>query len=389
MSIGILTFHSQLNYGGVLPALALRKVVETLSGKATEVITLWHDPRNTALLGKTDNPNLPWFARWRNRRRAKKRPYGQKEWQLRREKTESLLIAAMGLSKETYRRPTDLASLKPYETVVVGSDQVWNPFFSLTGGPERNPYLGVTLPSAQDRVAYAASFGVADVPKEMYAGYRAALSHFRVITVRESSGSTLCARLCDMPPPPVVLDPTLLLEREAWKTLCAGRTIPERPYVLAYWLDGFDAVRRDWLVALSERLGLPIVLLLSGPVATDPEVPGHVTARFDADPLDFVTLVAHSEGVVTDSFHGMIFATLFERKGAFFLPQDPNDGTGPKRFRDFLSRYDIDGVCHDLGRLNSGAFPPEALAFVPLIPNTTKLMEDRQASLRALREMLP
>ena len=50
MKIGILTFHSQLNYGGVLQCWALKKALEDMGHEAV-VIDRWIDPKNARLNG--------------------------------------------------------------------------------------------------------------------------------------------------------------------------------------------------------------------------------------------------------------------------------------------------------------------------------------------------
>lgn len=156
MKIGLLTFHRQLNYGGVLQALALRDTLAELSSDEVETIDLWMNPRDTPLLGKVRNPNLPLYARLRNWWRARRRPFGRKAFELRREKTIRLLHGRLHLSAEQYRTSEDLRRLPAYETVVVGSDQVWN--YDLVRAFPTNPWLTAEFPEGQDRIAYAASF---------------------------------------------------------------------------------------------------------------------------------------------------------------------------------------------------------------------------------------
>ena len=50
MKIGILTFHSQINYGALLQVYAMQRVYEAL-GHDVVVLDRWLDPANGHLLG--------------------------------------------------------------------------------------------------------------------------------------------------------------------------------------------------------------------------------------------------------------------------------------------------------------------------------------------------
>ena len=389
MRIGILTFHDQLNYGGVLQAFALREKAAELSKSSVEMIHLWHDPRDATLLGKEYNPNVPIFSQWRNRLKAKKRPHGRVEFANRRKKTKELIYSKLNLSKEVYRTARDLKKLPLYDTVIFGSDQVWNPFFEPpTGAPEKNAYLGTFLPETQKRVAYAASFGVSDLPSEMYKPYQRQLEKFSYVTIREASGATLFQKIMGGEKPDVVLDPTLLLSPEQWRSIVSTRPRPTKPYLLSYWLGSPSKERLDWLEALSDCMGIPIVLLVARPQKIDLEIPGKIMPCYDADPFDFVALIEGCEGIVTDSFHGMIFATLFEKKGAFILPSDPANASGPSRFTDFLKRYEINDAIYDAEKFIAGEIPVESLKLAPLKVNQEIFQADRTRSLMHLEQML-
>lgn len=390
MRIGILTFHRQLNYGGVLQAIALlRAIAELRPRAAVEIINLWHDRRDAALLGKVDNPNFSFLARWRNKRRAKRTPFGREAFKYRICKTKILLERYGGLSPETYKTGQALSRLPQYDTIVFGSDQIWNPTFDLTGPPDRNPYLGGSLPEAQQRVAYAASFGVEALPQEMYPAYRNAFSHFREVSVRETSGSRLFSDITGDPPPPVVPDPTLLHSAAFWKAWSSQRPTPTAPYLVAYWLDGVDAKRIAWLETYSRRVNLPIHLLVSKPIAVNPERSGVIIPHFDADPMDFVALIAHCEAILTDSFHGMVFASIFGRKGACFLPAEMNDATGPRRFHDFFATYGLSAAIYDLKALAEGRLSPEAVTPSPLAMTPARFEAEQQLGRTLLDRMLP
>lgn len=387
MSLGLLTFHRQLNYGGVLQALALHDTLHALSGEPVETINLWMDPRDSALLGKVANPNLPLYARVRNAFKARRFPIGREAYEVRRAKTRHLLETRLNLSAANYRSSRDLRRLPPYETVVVGSDQVWN-YDLLRAFKGRNPWLCLDLPATQDRVAYAASFGVSELPADFHAEYRRALSAFRAITVRERSGCDLLGSLLGPETPGAqapVLDPTLLWSEADWRREIAARPTPER-YLLCYWLADVSPERLAWLKRVSEQMALPIVLLVSKPLRTLPDVSSWLTLRFDADPLDFVALIAHAEGIVTDSFHGLQFSALFRRRIVCYVEPDTGGTSASARFHDFCQRYGVGEVCRDIACFYQDALPP--LVDLANRLDGKRLEADRLSSLSRLAELL-
>lgn len=388
MKIGLLTFHRQLNYGGVLQALALRDTLAELSSDEVETIDLWMNPRDMPLLGKVRNPNLPLYARVRNWWRARRRPFGREAFEVRREKTIRLLHDRLHLSAEQYRTSEDLRRLPAYETVVVGSDQVWN--YDLVRAFPTNPWLTAEFPEGQDRIAYAASFGVTELPPELLEAYRDGMRRFRGITIREASGCELfrqvmgadAARWPEGASP--VLDPTLLRTEDAWRKEIEGRG-QDGEYLLCYWLDGLTPERLRWMERVSRHYGQAIVLLISGPMQWMPENVPWLKVRFDADPLDFVALIAGASGIITDSFHGLQFSSLFRRRISIFLGRDRTGISATSRFYDFCSRYGVSEACKDINRIYDS---PE-VGFVDLSRlNWALFSEDRNSSLNRLKQML-
>ena len=239
-----------------------------------------------------------------------------------------------------------------YSTVVVGSDQIWNPGLNHDFG--RNQYLATDLPDGQDRVAYAASFGVSEIPESFRGEYAAALGRFRRITVREETGAAICESLLGRRPP-VVLDPTMLLAADEWRAAVArrGASAAEKPYAAAYWVRSVTQADVDALAAFSRANGLAVRLMSAGPLAKL-DFPESVAPFVDADPFDFVSAVADSSAVVTDSFHGLQFSTVFGRPFvALGSLSDPKSNAS--RLVDFCGRYGISGGMQDIERFRSGA----------------------------------
>ncbi len=393
MKIALYTIFRCTNYGAVLQACALSRTLRGILGEdSVDVINHRMDPRDNHLLGKVTNPNTPWFQRWRNRRKFVVRYFHPELFELRRQKTIRLIEEHIRPTERLYRSPCELGDLPAYDTVVVGSDQIWNPGLNHDFG--RNQYLAVDLPQGQDRVAYAASFGVAELPEECREEYQAALSRFRRITVREESGAEICRELLSPGGecPQVVLDPTMLLTADDWENAAGSvpkvsGSVPKAPagrYVAAYWVRTLTEADVSALARIARDLSAPICLMSAGPMpkfAFPPEIAPYV----EADPFDFVRTFAGSAAVVTDSFHGLQFATIFRRPFAV-LGNLSDPRSNASRLVDFCSRYGLSAGVQDIECFRAGTefHFADFTSFDP-----TALECDRVRSLDALKGLLP
>ena len=354
MKTALYTIFRCTNYGAVLQAFALARTLRGMFGEdAVDVINHRMDPRDTHLLGKISNPATPWFQRWINRCKFAARYFRPDLFELRRAMTVRLIEECIRPTSRVLTHPRELASLPQYSTVVVGSDQVWNPGLNTDFG--RNQYLATDLRDGQDRVAYAASFGVSELPGACRGEYAAALRRFRRITVREETGAAICESLLSVRPP-VVLDPTMLLTAEEWRDAVArGASAAEGPHVAAYWVRTVSQADVDALAAFSRRRGVPVRLMSAGPLPKL-DFPKEVVPFVDADPFAFVREIADSDAVATDSFHGLQFATIFRRPfAALGDMSDPKSNAS--RLVDFCRRYGLGGRVLDIGGFRNGEAP--------------------------------
>lgn len=186
---------------------------------------------------------------------------------------------------------------------VVGSDTVFClEEFDLDDGYFAN------LPSMQGHaVSYAASFGDSHFTEESYARLNPLLRNFNALGIRENQFipyvreqvQTEVAR---------TIDPTLLLQAEDYDSITAPR-IYERPYILMY-ARRYNPKMEAYVRRMAAENGWRVVEISLR--ATNAEEFGH-TMRYDAGVEEFLSLVKHAEMVVTNSFHGMIFAVQFRR----------------------------------------------------------------------------
>lgn len=196
-----------------------------------------------------------------------------------------------------------------YDTVLLGSDQVWHPM---------NLYMNFfTLNFVPDKIikaAYAPSFGVSKIPKSYKESYRKYINRIQYLSCREAAGVDIIYDLTGKKPP-MVCDPTMLLSKEDWLQVLPGKTKYPFKYIFCYFI-GDNPEQRELVLKLKETTGYKIITLLhiDEYISSDSNY-GDYTP-FDVDPLDFLELIKNAEYIMTDSFHASVFSILFHK--AFF-----------------------------------------------------------------------
>lgn len=207
-----------------------------------------------------------------------------------------------------YRDSVPVALDDMYDCFITGSDQVWNPVF-------RRGFFADFLTFAPDakRVAYAASFGVSDIPREYVELYADGLKHIKHISVREDAGAdivrALTGRDCA-----VLIDPTLMLSAEKWLSIAkCSKTKPKGRYALLYFFGEAVQECENTVLQFAIKRGLDVVRMSDR---------RRDAARYTAGPDEFLDYVASAEVVFTDSFHGAVFSILFGRPFVIFDRKD-------------------------------------------------------------------
>ena len=202
MKIGILTQPLATNYGGLLQAFALQKV---LSEKGHDV-TIIQREKNSAfykILRKIKaliSKNYVYMS-------SKAIDYVSQEVNK---------FINNNIPKRTKKINSTKALIHEidkydFDAYVVGSDQVWRPSYS----PNiYNYYLDFVEKKTVKKIAYAASFGVEQWEYTSKQTKRCAelAKFFDLISVREDSGVDLCRNYLDVDAIHV-LDPTMLLQK--------------------------------------------------------------------------------------------------------------------------------------------------------------------------------
>lgn len=151
---------------------------------------------------------------------------------------------------------------------------------------------------------------------DLCAGSADYLRKIDFLSVREDAGARICREVAGVEAK-VVVDPTLLFDRDGWAGMVPVERMHEGPYIFCYFL-GTNPLCREEARALSASTGLPIVTLrhLDEIVPSDESFGDE--APYDVDPFEFVNLIRGAEYVLTDSFHGTVFSTIHHKPYATF-----------------------------------------------------------------------
>ena len=275
--IGVLTFHRSINYGSYWQARAL---VEGLRARGEDAELLDHDCGciRRAEIACALQPELP-----RRTPRRFLKSYAEKARRF------AASVAALPLSP---RFPLeDPRKAGAYDVIVVGSDEVWNfrhPWFG-----SKPIFFGDEL-RANRLVSYAASFGNHCAWDGIHPDWARKLDRFSAISVRDENSRHLIAGGTGREPA-LVLDPCLQFPQSAVQP-DSGR------YAVVYG-HGFPAWLKRRVRRWADRRGLP---LLSIGYLNDWADEQLVTAG----PIEFAQLMGSARAVVTNFFHGCVFALL-------------------------------------------------------------------------------
>ena len=280
--VAIMTINS-LNFGNRLQNFALQKTIESL-GYSVETIRrtgyLWDDNSLTTKIGDTI-----------------KRFLGTQKGLFIRFDKQNITYSSYIASPNYINDSID----NEYDYFVVGSDQVWNPYYSHRVG---STDLLLFTPGRK-RISYAASFGVDAIPFEKKENFRSALKDFKAISVRESSGVAIVNELINKEAF-LALDPTLLLNKTEWEKISVKpRTEPRNRYILVYTLGELPAYIESYINEHSKKNGLTVY-----------DISQRSTTRKNTaiGPSEFLWLIDHADHVVTDSFHATVFSIIFHIK---------------------------------------------------------------------------
>ena len=294
MRIGIITFHRAINYGAVLQTYALQKFLN-VSNYDAEVIDyrcehMENFYKTFTIKDKSIKQIIRGMLNLKNTYKKKREFY-------------RFLNQNVRISTEVYDKfNIDKANLR-YDKFITGSDQVFN--FACTDFDKT--YFLQFVKNCDNKLSYAASFGMKEIPDGYVNDYKSLLSTFSELSIRENAGQQIVKKLTGKDSE-LSVDPVFLLTAEEWEKLAKKPKL--KNYILIYKLNTSNLIF-DFARKLSKLTGRKIVALNFDVVdqMKTPDIKGVYSASVE----EFLGYIKYADYVVTNSFHGTAFSVIFHK----------------------------------------------------------------------------
>lgn len=309
--IGIVSrYYGNRNYGGILQAYALQRILAQMGKECVQIRYEERGGLRLRLWRLLLNPKRL-FSVIRGHLAPQKKTAPPREISdgiKRREAAFQAFQDSIPHTREVYCDSRMDVCGEEFDTLVTGSDQVWNLAWFHPAC-----FLHFAAPG-QKKVSYAASVSMTAFTRLQAAVVNYYLRDFSAVSVREEQTAELLRPISPLEPV-WTLDPTLLLTAEEWDAVCAGQLVAE-PYLFCYFL-GMDRTKCDLATEFARANGWKIV--------TIPYLHGYEEAEaadfgdyrmIDASPSQFLSLIKHAAYVMTDSFHACVFSNVYKRQYA-------------------------------------------------------------------------
>lgn len=327
MKIGILTLPIAENYGGILQAIALYRL-------------LYEAGHNVVLIYKEDTDFL-WkkilkiilkkipFCDIKN---LKEKCYNEQERQKRKLFHRVFIEQEIfNISRVLYTKKEleNFALQEQFDAIIVGSDQVWRGLYITNWKYNKSYFLDFVDSKNTKKIAYGASFGTDYWDGKKDKAISKLLQDFIAVSVREISGIEICKNTFGYDKAVHVLDPTMLMSKDFYIKELIEKYNPnkfQKGGLLTYILD--ESVEKYEIVSFIKEI------LQNNKI--------HHIKAFNENQTtysvpEWLSFFYNADFIITDSFHGCVFSIIFEKDFIAIA----NQARGLGRFKSLLEIFDL------------------------------------------------
>lgn len=329
MKVGITTFQWSYNCGSILQCMALR---DTIASRGHEVDVInYSSPAQRRLYSV--------FYPWSGARNIAKNILcapGRKTIADHYAQYLTYIISQFGYADEPMSSSEALSEKLPrYDALIAGGDQVWN-----VNCDDFSTVYFLDFDDTAYKFSYSPSLGATDINTSPEAKrYAQLLSRFAELSCREPNGQRRLEQLTGRGVT-LALDPTLLLTADDWRARATGQ-IPFTPngYIF-YYAFSYSKANNTRIQEIAEELDLPVVVIDAKQwyIKRMSRYKNFVLSR-ETGPNAFLKLTDGAKYVVTTSFHGTAFATLYRKQ--FCYINIPTHDSGDDRTSFLVERLGL------------------------------------------------
>jgi hypothetical protein len=326
LKIGIVSYYRNINYGSALQACAMQMAIRKLGYDCEHIRCFIGRNRKQKILALLKNPfliiknRITWYCKKVAFLRCSTKYNKFKQF-----------VCDNIKESEVFYKKNDLSQTSSiYDAFVCGSDQIWAP-------NQFNEWFYIDFISDKyKKIAYAPSIGLPCIPDTLKTKMASLIRDIGYLSIREQEGAQIVYELTGLNIP-VVLDPTLLINKEEWLAKIKVSKAPKEPYILSLFL-GENPQHRKVVENYGRKKGYKIVTL---PFRKLDFKWGDII-KSDAGPLEFIDLVNNAAMVFSDSFHGAAFALNLNRPfGVFMRFSDDHPICQNSRIRNLLNLFSL------------------------------------------------
>lgn len=234
---------------------------------------------------------------------------------------------------------------RKYHTIIVGSDQIWRKDYMKDNIFQ---YFLSCAPDNIKKIAYSASFGVDYWQFDNFQTIEISeyLNSFSGISVREDSAVGLCRNYLNVEVKHTI-DPTFLIDKDDYLSLVPKNKekLFQEDYLFYYILDN-DKEKMEVIDIVMSKLNLHSNFFLSLHCIKKNNI--SILSRTPVE--TWLEKMYFSNFVITDSYHGVIFAIIFNKPFIVI----PNKIRGLTRFNSLLKMFKLeDRMIENKSELNT------------------------------------
>lgn len=297
MKIGILTYNRAVNYGAALQMISLYFTLLNLKSSETQIEIIdyksdfiEHHYKSFSFIDIFDIHKLKRIFSWNSYSFL-----NQKVFQ------DYFIKLNLTFSKEVYSNNFK-KSVKNYDIIIVGSDQLWN---MASNNFDKNYFLPLKSSSLK-KFSYSVSLGSQDFIKSL-PFFIKFLPDFKSISIREYSSVNKINSLSLGFKAHHHIDPTLLTDKSAWEKFQTKEIshLPSKFNLIYLIVEDASFIEFSKMDSIST----PLIYITDRLMR-----PQGILSISQLNPGDWLKLFIESNKIFTNSYHGLLFSFILRKQ---------------------------------------------------------------------------